>query len=172
MEFLRLTIRGLKTFIMKFSGDELTWRFAHDCDCTLYFDWANEPLVRKNAHQQSIITWENHEKWFRDRLCSDSLMLVFFHGNIPVGQVRVDRDGEKGTIDYSVDANYRGRNLGSAMLKILITMLEKCGSRLYLSAIVKPENVPSIRAFENSGFMFHGRVDICGLPCQEYQFHF
>lgn len=157
---------------MKFLDDRLTWRFAHESDCKLYFQWANEASVRSNAHQQSLIPWETHEKWFRSRLSSESLMLIFFYDGTPVGQVRIDKEGNAGIMDYSVDKSYRGKDIATAMINIVKTMFDKTRSGLSLSAIVKTENVPSVKVLQNCGFTRHRTIDISGVACYVYEFHF
>ena len=116
----------------------------------LIFDWANDSEVRKNSLNSEPILWDNHLEWFSSKLSNpDSRIFIFENGNIPVGQVRIDKNSEDSwLIDYSVDNNQRGKGYGFLMINALIRRYEN----LKFLAIVKNENIASKRVFEKLGF--------------------
>lgn len=137
-----------------FSGYEsLSYRQAGEQDCLLYYQWANDPVVRNNAFKSETVLWEDHVKWFKKKLGSQSLMYVFFHQTLPVGQVRIDWDTRGGCIDFSVDKKYRGRGYGSVFLMIIGYVIKKIPGSPLLYGIVKMSNLASLRAFEKAGFL-------------------
>ena len=141
----------------------MTYRLAEHTDVRLYFDWANDPQVRMNAHNTDPIHWEGHVKWFSRMIESKALMLVFFEGLDPVGQLRVDEDG---AIDLSVDRNHRKRGVATEMLNVLILLKKKIG--IPLTAEVKQTNIASNRAFEKAGFILNGFVNVNGVACNKF----
>lgn len=137
----------------------MTYRLAEPSDAKLYFDWANDPEVRKNAHNTEPIIWENHLKWFINRLNSGTFMLVFFEGSEPVAQIRVDH----GDIDLSVDAKHRGKGIATEMLMVLKKLQTK-----NIKGEVKKSNIASNRAFEKAGFRLDSVVSVKGVDCNVY----
>ncbi|GAB2952552.1 hypothetical protein GCM10027048_17130 [Hymenobacter coalescens] len=136
----------------------LTVRRATDDDARLYFDWANDPLVRQNAVQTEPISWETHVGWFGRRLADTGAYLyVLEQDGTPVGQVRVEFEPKQpeapGVIDYAVAPAWRGRGLGAAILEQALTQLrhERTGSWAVVGR-VKAHNVASARVFERLGF--------------------
>lgn len=142
----------------------LTYRLAHPDDVKLYFDWANDPTVRKNAHNTGPIVWDGHVKWFNKMVDSDALMLVFFEGVSPVGQLRVDEDG---CIDLSVDTKHREKGIATFMLVTLKTILLKTNFK-NVTGEVKQQNTASLRAFEKAGFKLHSVTNVKGVDCNVY----
>jgi len=157
---------------MRFSTEALTYRLATKHDAELYFGWANEPSVRRNSHLSDPIKWEDHESWFVEHLNSRSLMLIFFYGDVPVGQIRADIEGSKALLDLSVDKEYRGKNIGTVMLITTTNLIQKVRTVLTMEGIVKSENTASVKAFEHSGFTLQTSMDINGVKCHKFEYHF
>jgi UDP-2,4-diacetamido-2,4,6-trideoxy-beta-L-altropyranose hydrolase len=136
----------------------LTIRRATADDTRLYFDWANDPAVRRNAVHTEPIEWAGHVGWFGRRLADSAAYLyVLEQDGTPVGQVRIEFDDEhvaaSGIIDYSVDAAWRGRGLGTAILHRALRQLrqDRAGDWTVVGQ-VKPQNEASARVFERLGF--------------------
>ncbi|MCB2379188.1 UDP-2,4-diacetamido-2,4,6-trideoxy-beta-L-altropyranose hydrolase [Hymenobacter sp. BT635] len=133
---------------------QLTVRRAQPADAEQYFTWANDADVRRNAIHPEPIDWSTHLGWFSRRLTdADSFLYIFERANEPVGQVRVEFTGFEGTIDYSVDAAFRGLGMGVAVLRRALRQLrhDKPGSWAVLGQ-VKTGNLPSCRVFQRLGF--------------------
>lgn len=144
----------------------MVWRLANSNDSYLFFQWANDPDVRKNAFNQEPIKWENHQKWFSDRLEShNSLLLIFFDNNEPVGQVRIEWEKAGGVIDFSVAATERGKGWGAKMLVELSKLHQKLPNTPLLQGIVKQDNKASQNAFIKAGFHDRGLRTIAGETC-------
>lgn len=126
----------------------------------LLFDWVNEELVRSNSLSSEPIKWENHLKWFLGKIKSNqSRIFVFYIQSKPIGQVRLDLEGKKWLIDYSVDKSYRGKGLGTEMLRKILNL----DSYKYFKAFVKKQNTASLSVFEKLGFNQKGIDDKEGL---------
>jgi RimJ/RimL family protein N-acetyltransferase len=115
----------------------------------LLFDWTNEKTVRINSLNTEPIKWEDHLKWFNEKLKSrQNHIFIYFSNSKPIGQVRLDLEDQVWLIDYSVDIDFRGRGLGTKILKKTIN-LETFNE---FKAIVKEENKASIYVFKKLGF--------------------
>ena len=47
---------------------KLHFRFANMNDIELYYNWANDKLVRENSYNQNSISLDEHTKWFQSKL--------------------------------------------------------------------------------------------------------
>ena len=123
-------------------------------DAQLYFEWANDPVVRQMAFHTEPIPWENHIKWFSSKVASDKTQLLLCYcQDHPIGQVRFDiLEGGEAEIDISIAKDFRAKGYGK---KMLITALEyerrEYGVTVFVSE-VKEENISSQRMFLSSGF--------------------
>lgn len=146
-------------------SSKLSVRRATTEDCRMFFEWANDPVVRRNSVNPEPIEWHSHVSWFERRI--DSQDCYFFvaesHGS-PAGQVRFDRHDEHYVINFSVASTFRGQGLSAPLLESCITALkhhleqrlnsqpirEDIPSRLH--AIVKPTNIASVKTFQRLDF--------------------
>jgi UDP-2,4-diacetamido-2,4,6-trideoxy-beta-L-altropyranose hydrolase len=121
-------------------------------DMLLYFGWANDPEVRRQAIDTDEIALEKHREWFAARLATTrSHLFVMCAGDLPVGQIRFDRDGIDAWIDYSIDPLFRGRGWGTQAVVLGVQQLLNCGP-ITFRADVREANLASISVFERLGF--------------------
>ena len=140
-------------------------RRARGSDCKLLFEWANDAEVRQGAFQSEPIPWSEHCAWFAMKMNSSDAAIYIAEddkGNA-VGQVRFDikPDGSAET-DISVAAFYRGRGLGSDMLRAAITEFVKMYRVREIVAQVKEDNEASQRVFVKAGFVSARREPVKG----------
>jgi UDP-2,4-diacetamido-2,4,6-trideoxy-beta-L-altropyranose hydrolase len=145
---------GGRRVVMHLRGDALRLRPARREDCRLLWEWVNEPEVRASAFSPEPIPWETHRGWFESRAANGSLIFIAIDAeDEPVGQVRFDPSGEgEAEIDLSVAPTHRGRGAGSRMIALGTDRLFRETSVSTVHAFVKPDNTPSLRAFERAGF--------------------
>jgi RimJ/RimL family protein N-acetyltransferase len=132
-------------------------RVATADDVIRYFDWANDPDTRQQSFNSEPILWEDHQAWFARKLTdSNALLLVFdMTKNEPVGQVRFERQGDDEVIiGVSIDRPYRGKGLASRLIAEGCRVCRAVWGNVSVSAYIKPDNQPSIRAFERAGFVY------------------
>jgi RimJ/RimL family protein N-acetyltransferase len=101
-------------------------------------------------------------------------MLIFFLGDVPVGQIRVDLevDIQCASVDFSVDKVYRGQGIGKHMVATIITLLRKAGNIKNLKAMVREGNAASVSAFKASGFRYLRQLEIKGGSFDEFKLEF
>jgi UDP-2,4-diacetamido-2,4,6-trideoxy-beta-L-altropyranose hydrolase len=130
----------------------LRLRPAAPKDISSYFLWANDPMTRKNAIHSDPIGWETHMKWYQSKLgANDSHLFILEAGDLPIGQIRFDIDGNEALVDYSLDPIVRGRGWGAKLIKMASDMLQKT-KPVRLRAEVKAGNHASSSAFLRAGF--------------------
>ena len=119
------------------------------------FEWANDPLVRRNSFNSDPITYEDHQKWF-DSMMKDSCILpyILMDNDVPVGQIRLKMEGDTAEISYSIAQEYRGKGYGHSILKLVKRMTsEQYPMIKSLIARVKPSNSQSFSLFQKEGFI-------------------
>lgn len=128
-------------------------RLACANDVGHFFTWANDPLVRVNAHNDATIPWNTHQVWFGNKMrCADCSLYVLEADGLPVGQIRFDRAGDEALIDYSLDTIVRGRDWGRSLISLGIEKIWKAWPALRLRAEVKASNTASAAVFRRMGF--------------------
>ena len=128
--------------------DNISYRPAEISDIEILYVWVNDDYVRKNSIQSDLIKYDEHSAWFQSRIVSlESKIYIFRSLDVPIGQVRLDRDDDFWILDYSVDANYRGLGIGFMMLKTLTENL-----KVNIKAIVKKSNHASVEIFKKLRF--------------------
>ncbi|MBI5329733.1 MAG: UDP-2,4-diacetamido-2,4,6-trideoxy-beta-L-altropyranose hydrolase [Betaproteobacteria bacterium] len=130
-------------------------RLARLEDESLILQWANDPLVRRNAFASEAIDPATHRTWFRKRLRDPEhcqLYVVETEEGLPVGQTRFERSDGAWEIDYALDARARGRGLGKPLLQTAMSALRTNTGQALLLARVKDSNEASCKVFEALGF--------------------
>ena len=129
-------------------------REAEETDMDLLFSWANDPAVRKNSFRTDPIPYEDHVKWFHHVMeDKNAIQYIMMDDDIPVGQIRLNIDGEEAEIGYSIAANFRGRGYGHKILQLIVQKVQEGQPQIKkLIAKVKPENGASKKLFESEGY--------------------
>lgn len=112
---------------------------------------ANSRQARLNSINQNEFSYESHKKWFIKKIenQSDFIFIVFYESQ-RVGFIRLDKQEDFFLVSIVIDENFRGKKLASKSLNLLKTKLKS----IQMVAYILPDNLPSIKAFETSGFQF------------------
>lgn len=135
-------------------------RPVSDDDCRLLWEWVNEPQGRVFAFNPETVSWEEHQQWFRRKRSDPScfLFVLVDENASPVGQVRFDMEPDnKAVIAITIGADYRGLGYGTEAIRLICDYLRRNGSAAEAVAYIKPNNAPSIRAFQKAGFSHQGK---------------
>ncbi len=136
----------------------ISYRESSQEDLITYFEWTNEPETRRQAMHPDSISLENHSSWFLKKIASNNDFMFIFEQEEPIGQVRFDAVESHYLISYSVDQQYRGKGLGTVLIKLGLEALQKkLGKRPVVIAYVKPANTASLKVFEQNSFVHRGR---------------
>lgn len=81
----------------------------------LLYRWRQQNEEEATWYEGVSVSKAEHDRWLKRRLESPAVQIwVARHDNMPVGVVRCDSNGE---LSYSVDPSFRGRGLGTEMVK-------------------------------------------------------
>lgn len=151
-------------------NNQIKIRKLKKSDEKLIFDWANDPVTRKNSYQDEPITYETHKNWFQNKIKNKEAYYYICEINkTPAGLVRFDKNEKEVVIGITIDEKFRGK-------KLALTFLRKaCG--VYLNentgkivAYIKRDNIASIKSFEKAGFKFFEELEINKVP--SYKFYY
>jgi RimJ/RimL family protein N-acetyltransferase len=156
--------KNIDILIHSYKFSSIYFKLAEPKDLDLYFEWANDEVVRDFSYQKQEILKENHIFWFNQKINdSKTQMLIFYDKmDVAIGQVRIENTNDEIVIGISIDKNHRGKSLGSKMI-----FMACCNWRLYhpsgiINAYVKARNIYSKKIFENVGFSILTELDIEG----------
>ena len=138
---------------------QLKLRRAEYHDCTLLWNWANDPVVRSMAFSSEPIPLGHHQRWFSDKMASPLTHLFVLENDnqIPIGQIRFDSVGDGVfEIDVSIAIDHRGCGAGMALLDIGENALRKNVQVCSLRALVKRHNAASLALFRRVGYKEQG----------------
>ena len=129
-------------------------RLAVETDVDILFDWANEPLVRKNSFSSKTICYEEHKKWFEKLLENKNCrQYIYMYEGKEIGQARVTMNGEEAEIGYSICAKMRGQGHGSRLLQLVCRQVQQDFPKVQkIVGRVKIDNLASQKAFTKAGF--------------------
>ena len=135
-------------------GEKLSFREARPEDEMLLLSWTNDPETRKNSFNSGPVSPETHHAWFSRRLSDKNcVILIFFLGDEPAGQVRLECENDTARISYSVAREHRGKGYGKEMVSLAIGYALTGRPEIKaFRAEVKPDNIPSLRIFGSLGF--------------------
>lgn len=129
---------------------------AQESDLIDVFNLSNDPVVRQNSLSQKLISLENHIDWFKNMIISEKNIFYVVKDNMDnfIGQVRFDKNLDQNlyTISISLAQDYRGKGLGTKIIKKASKELsqEKSSAKIY--AFVKNSNHSSIKSFIKAGY--------------------
>lgn len=134
--------------------DDLFLRKATKEDIMLIYQWANDPVVRQNSFQTKEIEPDEHVKWYEAKMNSEStLFFVLMYADIPVGQIRLEVEGDSANINYSISSGYRGRGFAKEMIRLAEEEVKKNHPEIHkLIAEVKEDNPASQKVFEKEKY--------------------
>jgi len=163
---------GVSRVVMAMQGGPVRLRDARVADSDLLLAWANDPVVRGNAFSSDPIPKDAHERWFSGKLASSDcrIFIAVDRDEVPVGQVRFDRDGESAEVDISVAAAARGRGLGTRILRLGTAKIIHSTDIKTIIARVKTGNTASKKIFEQAGYRCTGTAHVKGSDVYEFEF--
>ncbi len=135
---------------------KLTIKNADTNDCIDIFNWRNNPESRKMFLITRKVSWDEHKEWFKNSLLNPRKVLLICYDEIKekVGIVRFDIENTQTLISINLNPLKRGRGLSSQCLtesiKFFISNYNLNGR---IVAIIKEENIRSIKSFKSSGFI-------------------
>ena len=132
---------------------------AHESHSHTLWEWRNDGHTRLMSRSQENISFENHDRWFKDSLVNPNRLIYI--GTIQcdpvifVGMIRFDLSQEFDSmyeVSINVAAEHRGRGLGRKLLDLGIDQLLSDTHRHGVLAEVRVINESSHALFLRRGF--------------------
>jgi RimJ/RimL family protein N-acetyltransferase len=140
-------------------------RKANLLDTDIYFNWANDKTTRENSFDTKPIIYENHVKWFSQKIQDKKALLLIFEdeNNTPIGQIRIENKDNEHVIGISIDTNFRGKGYAAKMYVKACQEYYTIFGKSIIHAYIKKENIASIKSFEKAGFLLKSRLNYAGF---------
>ena len=153
---------------------EITIRPAGRGDALLLWQWANDPLTRRNSFSSAAISWDDHQAWCAKKLTApDCRLWIMQIGDLPVAQIRYDRivseNGVAAEISFSVAPGFRGLQLGSRLLAATTPRAAVELAADHIHGVALQGNEASHRAFLRAGFVAAEGRRIDGRLCTVFR---
>ena len=137
---------------------EFTIRRAGVDDALLLWQWANDPLTRRNSFSRAAISWDDHQAWCAKQFAApDCRLWIMQIGDLPVAQIRYDRVvsdmGVAAEISFSVAPGFRGLQLGTRLLEATAPLATGELAADSIQAVALQGNEASRRVFLKAGFV-------------------
>lgn len=145
---------------------QITVRRARADDCQLLFSWASDPATRSASFQSSELLWDDHQKWFSQRLQDPQAVIYIGDASSgkALGQARFQLACGRATVSVVIAPEFRGAGWGRELIALSIRMMAREYFVCHVDAFIKPGNQPSIRMFESAGFALAGNRKIADQP--------
>jgi RimJ/RimL family protein N-acetyltransferase len=162
--------RGAQRVVRKMLCGSLTIRPARLEDAHQMFAWQQDPIVRQASFSAGPARWSEHLTWFTQRQ-ADSNSLIFIGetpSGRPIGCIRFVREATRATISLVLDQGFRGRGLGTMLLRAGLECFGSRYSTTPIDAFIKPENLASRRTFAKAGFRFAAMESVASQPAERW----
>ena len=123
----------------------------------------NDPLTRAQSLNHEDIEYETHRVWWARFLANpDARMWVAIDGEdrLAIGYGRATWDRGVADIAVALHAEARGRGFGTQLIRATTAAVLKHRPTKHVTALILPDNVPSLRAFYRAGYVCTGSVEI------------
>jgi RimJ/RimL family protein N-acetyltransferase len=132
----------------------VTLRKATPDDASDLLAWRNDPVTRAMSRNSDPVEAAEHARWFQralqDAACT---LLIGEDDGRKIGMVRLSR-GEETEVSINLNPAVRGRGLSRELLTKALAQ-----ERGAVLAVIKPENLASVRLFERAGFVLEEARD-------------
>lgn len=126
-------------------------RNANIEDAQILLEWKNDPITIDSAFINKFVDYKTHIQWFENKLLDrNCFMYILMDGIECVGQLRIDKVGDIGEIDYTIAPNKRKMGYGSIIIKLAEEIA--LNNIKVLMGLVKDTNKPSKKCFKNNKF--------------------
>jgi len=148
---------------------ETNYRRATINDVKLIYDWSNDPTTRANSYSSEPIVFENHVKWFSNKLMDkNSYFFIAEVKGYPAGLVRYEIKGDHAVVGILVGEDFRGKGFATEFLRGSGYFYFK-ENDLPVFAYIKTQNKASIGAFERAGYSFVLEEQVQGFASYVYK---
>ena len=133
----------------------LTLQAATEQDSHFIWRVNNAPLTRAQSINSEPIPRDSHEVWFASKLNDPSCrMWVALTHHERVGVIRFQISEHEALVSVALDEAQQGRGLGRRLIAEATALV--FAETSIAVAMIRPDNVGSIKAFEAAGYTLTG----------------
>ena len=133
-------------------------RKVNNNDVDLLFSWINDPIVRDLSFTKNPIELNDHKIWFKKKYKDPNILMWILENHcIPLGLVRLEKNGCEVNLNYLIAPDSRGQGLAPKMLIKSINQVKQYWNNIHILAYTLPENIASIKSLERAGFKFKSK---------------
>ena len=123
--------------------------------------WRNNPITRSVSKKNDKVEWKDHEAWFSKSLDNNKIFLYIginknSQKDIPIGIIRfnlMDFSRQHYEVSINIAPNARKKGFGHCLLKYgTKKFIEDIEKSIRIYAVVKVDNIPSIKLFTSAGY--------------------
>jgi deoxyribonuclease IV len=147
-------------------------RKALNKDVKSLFDLANEDDIRRFSFHSDKIEFNDHEKWFYNKLNEKNyLFLVCEINQKVIGQLRYEIDNNTAIIGISLKSDMRNSGASKIFFHRSIDFLKQHFPDVRkINALIKQDNKRSIRYFQKMGFKTNEEVIVKNIQALKYTY--
>ena len=118
-------------------------------DYPILFEWANDPITRKNSFNSDKIKIQDHKEYVKGLLEDKNIkQYIFYINNKPTGTIKEKKlSNNEIELSYTISPKDRNKKIGS---KMMMKYLEDRKGNFLCK--IKQNNLPSIKMVERCGF--------------------
>jgi RimJ/RimL family protein N-acetyltransferase len=153
---------------------KIKFRKAELSDINIFFKWINEAEVRANSFDSNIVTWEEHVKWFNEKIYDPNYSFYLFQNNNDdyIGQIRINKINDIDSIvGVSVCNDFRGLGYGAQIIEEASNDYFKSFKNSIINAYIKSDNISSKKIFEKAGFSWLRNIMYNNFNTNQYVLH-
>ena len=123
--------------------------------------WRNDPITRYYSRNNKMISWEDHDSWFRQLITHSECYLYIGMTVSPciknsIGMIRFDicsSSPKECEVSINIAPNARGKGYGRLLLEKGTTeFTQEIKRSIRVIAEVRSDNVASTRLFRSAGY--------------------
>lgn len=156
--------------INKLNTTDVNLSLATPEEVVVAYHLANDDTVRSNSFTPNKIPYPTHCAWYENILKDpNALVLHAFVDSKFSGQVKFNIIGEDALIGVSIKPDFRGCGLGTILLQKGINLLYAKNPKIkQVIALIKKENIASVKLFEKVGFIYSEMTTEKGFAAYKY----
>ncbi|EKD92037.1 MAG: MurG2 [uncultured bacterium] len=148
---------------------EITLRKARIDDSEIVLAWRNEPTTIPWMGATRALSFEEHQTWFMKSLQDLTCLFFIVEANAePAGQIRyhINSDVIKNAAKVSINIarKFHGKGIASLAFRKGSELVRSLVFSENIFAYVQPDNIGSIKAMENAGFVRDKIVTLHDVP--------
>jgi spore coat polysaccharide biosynthesis predicted glycosyltransferase SpsG/RimJ/RimL family protein N-acetyltransferase len=162
--------KGEKRIVHIMMKSSMHLRSAQMDDCSLVWEWANDPAARSASFRSESISWDQHLEWFKSKI-NDPQCIFYIAVDVnqtPIGHIRFDLQGQDAIVSITIEAGSRGKGYGSQLIQRASQRILERKEIHTIHAFIKEENPISCHVFRKAGYREVAPTITRGVPVRHF----